>query len=245
MDGALFKRRGCRRQRPLGVQRDLDPSGEAGVECLVGIDGVAHRLSLREDVGRIDRPTANQVEQLGDVAAMLAVDALDREVLHDRPADREAPGSSVASGDTRPTMLTVPALQTASAALQHVGGRVSGPPVFTVRLLLGSVAPHVGIELLALGILRTRRSLVRGYGLDADGIDGAIGSGPSRQALDRLDRVLVGEVDHLRPLRLRHREARRLAIDRQDPARAPAAWPTRSRTARPVHIRRRRRYRRR
>src|ERR687898_1594259 len=64
----------------LGKQFDLDPTGLPLVECFVRFDGPGGRFPLREYLRGIQRSRGDEADEFGDVAAVVAVAAPDREV---------------------------------------------------------------------------------------------------------------------------------------------------------------------
>src|SRR3954454_24484832 len=71
------------------LELDLQPSGLARVESLIGLDDGAHRLCPGEDLHWVDGAGRDQVEQLRDVFAMMAIAHLHGQVLVHRLTDRK------------------------------------------------------------------------------------------------------------------------------------------------------------
>jgi hypothetical protein len=61
----------------FGEQFDLDPTGLPLVECFLRFDG---RFPLGEYLRRVERAGGDEADELGDVAAVVAVAAPEREV---------------------------------------------------------------------------------------------------------------------------------------------------------------------
>src|SRR4051812_47758826 len=72
-----------------GDELDLDPAFLALVERLVGADRVVEPHAVRQDPRRVELAALHKLEEPRDVAAMVAVAHVDREVLLHRLADRE------------------------------------------------------------------------------------------------------------------------------------------------------------
>src|SRR5205814_10641165 len=73
----------------LRPQLHFHPAGLAAVELLVGLDGVADRLVLGEELARIDRARPDELDQLRQVRPVVAVAHPHDQVLVHRQADGE------------------------------------------------------------------------------------------------------------------------------------------------------------
>src|SRR5947207_643493 len=70
------------------LELDLDPAGPVLGEGLVGLEGRGDRLALGQDAQGVDRAIAGPVDELGQIATVVAVAGLDGQV----PIHRHAHG---------------------------------------------------------------------------------------------------------------------------------------------------------
>ena len=146
---------------------------------------------------RVDRAGADQLDELRDVSAVVAVAQLDRQVLVHRHADREGlRGRRVDADDRRASRLGE---RLDRPAQRHATARRRDASCAVVALRARSRRAR-----LANCLARTSRCGPPRAGLlgvHADGVDGAIDPDASGQLADRVDRVLGVEVDDLGALR--------------------------------------------
>lgn len=116
---------------------------------------------------------------------------------------------------------TVPAFATARTAHCSTCDGASPGAVAAVRARARREFAHLVVERApALRVVRRGRPARGPHRVDADRIDHPIHTDAARQLQDRVDRIVVVEIDDLRALRARHLEPRYDAIDRDHAPRA-------------------------
>src|SRR5690349_22230833 len=184
--------------RSRWLELHLDPPLRAPIERFVCIDDVGHRLDLCEDLGWIECPRRDQIDELRDVATMIAVARLDREVLPHRLTDGEAlHRRRIDANDSQRSRfrdhLDCPA--------QHLSRSVAGLPVLPLGMLLGRDLADFLLELrLVLFRFLARGAAVRMLCIDAHCIDDAIDADATRELHNHFRRIFLLEIDHLRTL---------------------------------------------
>src|SRR5205823_3930117 len=102
-------------------------------EGLVGFEGRSDRLALGEDPQGVDRPIPGPVHELGQIAAVVAVPGLDRQVPVHRRAYRERGERRRIDADDREGAGLGQALD---APGEDLGWRVTGIPLLGERTAL-------------------------------------------------------------------------------------------------------------
>ncbi len=163
----------------------------------------------------------HQVDEPGNVLAVVTIAHLEREVLVHGGADGEDAVLVAVDADDRERAGLGQRLH---RPLQRQGRGVAGMPVVAVGVALGRHLFGLGVELLLLVLEALgRRARVRALGVHADGVDGAVDADAAGELLDGGDRLFLAEVDDLGALRPRHRQPGGDLVDGEDASRAEQA----------------------